>query len=206
MPETRHVGVLVFDEAEVLDVAGPYEVFSIAGRRSGLEPFKVSLVAPREGSVALRNGFVVEPHHTIENAPPIDLLLIPGGYGTRRELTNETLLEWIRTRAAKAELVLSVCTGSLLLGKAGLLDGLAATTHHGAVDLLRQISPSSLVDPRERFIDNGRVITSAGVSAGVDMALHVVDRLLGEELALEAAHYMEWHWDRSRDESADQGV
>ena len=205
MSDPRHVGVLVFDEAEVLDVAGPYEVFSVAGRRSGLEPFTVSLVGANEGPVTLRNGFVVLPQHTIASAPPIDLLLIPGGYGTRRELSNVALLEWVKAQAAKAELVLSVCTGSLLLAKAGLLDGLGATTHHDAVDLLRQLAPTAAVEPRERFIDNGRVITSAGVSAGVDMALHVVERLLGEEVAMEAAQYMEWHWDRSRDESADQG-
>jgi transcriptional regulator GlxA family with amidase domain len=134
------------------------------------------------------------------------VLLIPGGYGTRRELDNHALLGWIRGRAAEAELLISVCTGSLLLAKAGLLDGLAATTHHGALNLLQDLAPSTRVDGRERFIDNGKVITAAGVSAGVDMALHVVERLLGEELAEEAAHYMEWHWDRSVDHLTDQGV
>jgi transcriptional regulator GlxA family with amidase domain len=206
MPDSRHVGILVFDDAEVLDVAGPYEVFSVAGRRSGLEPFQVSLVAERSGPVTLRNGFVVQPHFTCDAAPAIDLLLIPGGYGTRRELSNAGLLAWIQAAAGKSELVLSVCSGSLLLGKAGLLDGLAATTHHGAIDLLRQVAPGAVVKERERFIDNGRVIVSAGVSAGIDMALHVVARLLGEELADEAARYMEWHWDRNENELADQGV
>ena len=206
MPDQRHVGVLVFDEAEVLDVAGPFEVFSIAGRRSGIQPFNVSLVGIGKGPVAMRSGFMVEPKYTIHTVPHIDVLLIPGGYGTRRELDNHALLGWIRGRAAEAELLLSVCTGSLLLAKAGLLDGLAATTHHGALNLLQDLAPSTRVDGRERFIDNGKVITAAGVSAGVDMALHVVERLLGEELAVEAAHYMEWHWDRSVDQLTDQGV
>jgi transcriptional regulator GlxA family with amidase domain len=206
MSEPRHVGVLVFDEAEVLDVAGPFEVFSIAGRRSGLQPFTVSLIGIGRGTVAMRNGFMVEPKYSIHTVPHIDVLLIPGGYGTRRELDNHALLGWIRSRAAEAELLLSVCTGSLLLAKAGLLDGLAATTHHGALSLLRELAPSTRVDGRVRFIDNGKVITAAGVSAGVDMSLHVVERLLGEELAVEAAHYMEWHWDQNADELMDQGV
>jgi transcriptional regulator GlxA family with amidase domain len=206
MPEPRHVAILIFEEAEVLDVAGPYEVFSIAGRRSGLEPFRVSLVAETLKPVSLRNGFVLQPHATIADRPAVDLLVIPGGYGTRREVDNPQLIAWIRERAQQAELVLSVCTGSLLLAKAGLLDGLSATTHYGAIDLLRQLAPKAMVRDRERFVDNGRVITSAGVSAGIDMSLYVVERLLGEELADEAATYMEWHRDRSESGLADEGV
>jgi transcriptional regulator GlxA family with amidase domain len=202
----RHVGILVFDEAEVLDVAGPFEVFSVAGRRDELDPFRVSLIAERAGPVRMRNGFVVQPHFTIADAPTIDLLLIPGGYGTRRELHNAGLIEWIRTTAVRAELVLSVCTGSLLLGKAGLLDGLGAVTHHGAVGLLREIAPTARLLPRERFVDNGRIVTSAGVSAGIDMSLHVVGRLLGTELAQEAAQYMEYHWDSNAVDLADEGI
>ena len=202
----RHVGILVFDEAEVLDVAGPFEVFSVAGRRDELDPFRVSLIAERAGPVRMRNGFVVQPHFTIADAPAIDLLLIPGGYGTRRELHNAGLIEWIRTTAGRAELVLSVCTGSLLLGKAGLLDGLGAATHHGAAGLLREIAPTARVLQRERFVDNGKIVTSAGVSAGIDMSLHVVGRLLGTELAQEAAHYMEYHWDSNAVDLADEGI
>jgi transcriptional regulator GlxA family with amidase domain len=193
----RHVALLVFDEAEVLDVAGPYEVFSVAGRRNGLDPFRVSLVAEREEVVTLRNGFRVLPHYTLTSAPYADLLVIPGGMGTRREMHNAPLLEWVRTRGQSAELLLSVCTGALLLGRAGLLDGLDATTHHGAIELLHQTAPRARLHPGERFLDNGRVIVAAGVSAGIDMSLHVVERLLGQELAEEAASYMEYHWDRN---------
>ena len=206
MPPTRHVAILVFDEAEVLDVCGPYEVFSIAGRRNGLEPFTVSLVAERAGPVTLRNGFSVNPHRTLADCPPPDLLVLPGGLGTRREMHNTTIIEWIRSQATRAELVLSVCTGALLLGKAGLLDGLAATTHFGAVDLLREIAPEAEIREGARFVDNGRILLSAGVSAGLDVALHVVERLLGEELALEAAQYMEYHWDRNEEGLADEGL
>jgi len=203
---TRQVCILVFDEAEVLDVAGPYEVFSVAGRRHGLEPFRVSLVAERAGGVALRNGFVVQPHFTLAEAPAADLLVIPGGYGTRRELANPALVEWIRGQAARSELVLSVCTGSLLLAKAGLLDGLEATTHHLALPLLRELAPTAVIRDRERFLDNGRVVVSAGVSAGIDMSLHVVERLCGSEVAEETAVYMEYHWDRNEQGLADEGV
>ncbi len=205
-PATRQVSILVFDEAEVLDVAGPFEVFSVAGRRHGLEPFRVSLVAERSGAVALRNGFVVQPHYTLGQAPATDVLVVPGGYGTRRELTNPGLVEWIRGQAADCELVLSVCTGSLLLAKAGLLHGLEATTHHLAIPLLRELAPTAVIREGERFLDNGRVIVSAGVSAGMDMSLHVVDRLCGIEVAEETAVYMEYHWDRNEADLADEGV
>ncbi len=206
MARTRTVALLVFDEAEVLDVAGPFEVFSVAGRRHGLEPFRVVLVAERPGPVTLRGGFTVQPHHLLAEAPVAEILLIPGGFGTRRELHNTGLIDWIRGAAGRAELVLSVCTGSLLLGKAGLLDGLQAATHHAAVGLLRDVAPGALIREGERFLDNGRVITSAGVSAGLDMSLHVVERLLGTELAEETASYMEYHWDRNEEGLRDEGV
>lgn len=206
MPDARRVAIVVFDEAEVLDVAGPYEVFSVTGRRHGLVPFEVLLVAERAEPVALRNGFAVIPHHTWADCPPIDLLLVPGGYGTRREMNNQALIEWIRNRNSDAELVLSVCTGALVLGRAGLLDGLDVTTHFLAMDELRKAAPLARVRTGRRFWDTGKVVTSAGVSAGIDMALHVVARLLGDELAEEAADYMEYHWDRNEEGTADEGL
>jgi transcriptional regulator GlxA family with amidase domain len=107
---------------------------------------------------------------------------------------NEGLIDWIRNQAENAELVLSVCTGALLLAKAGLLDGQEATTHHGAIDLLREVAPRTRVSPEKRFIDNGKVIVSAGISAGIDMSLYVVARLLGEAEGLKTARYMEYDW------------
>jgi transcriptional regulator GlxA family with amidase domain len=107
---------------------------------------------------------------------------------------NLALVEWIRRASTKAELVLSVCTGALLLAKAGLLDGLEATTHHGAIDLLRQVAPKTMVHADRRFVDNGRVACSAGIAAGIDMSLHVVARLLGRELAEQTARQMEYPW------------
>src|SRR5262249_42718264 len=116
----------------------------------------------------------------------------PGGQGTRREMHNALLIDWIRQASGKAELVLSVCTGALLLAKAGLLDGLEATTHHGALDLLQQTAPKTKVHLDRRFVDNGRVICSAGIAAGIDMSLYVVGRLLGKEVALKTARQMEY--------------
>jgi transcriptional regulator GlxA family with amidase domain len=200
------VSLLVFEDAEVLDVAGPYEVFSVAGRRHGLDPFQVALVAEDAAPVTLRNGFRVLPHYALASAPPAHILIVPGGYGTRREIHNPRIIEWVGRAAQEAELVLSVCTGALLLGKAGLLDGLEVTTHHLATDLLREIAPRSRVREGERFLDNGRVVVAAGVSAGIDMSLHVVERLLGTELAEEAAAYMEYHWDRNEEGLRDQGM
>jgi transcriptional regulator GlxA family with amidase domain len=202
----RQVAVLVFDEAEVLDVAGPYEVFSVAGRRHDLNPFHVSLVAERAGTVTMRNGFRIQPHFTIHNAPATDLLVVPGGLGTRREMNNPVLTDWVGRTARAAELVLSVCTGALLLGRAGLLDGLEVTTHHGAYQLLREVAPEARLRPGERFLDNGRVVVAAGVSAGIDASLHVVERLLGAELAEEAAAYMEYRWDRNQEGLQDEGI
>ncbi len=200
------LSLLVFDDAEVLDVAGPFEVFSIAGRRHDLEPFRVALVAEQPGPVTLRNGFTVQPHFAFADAPRADILIIPGGAGTRRELHNAELIAWVRQTGAEAELVLSVCTGALLLGAAGMLDGLDATTHHGSVGLLREVAPRARVREGERFIDNGRIVVAAGVAAGIDMSLHVVERLLGPELAEEAAMYMEYHWDRNEEGLQDTGV
>jgi len=205
-PSFWRVSVLVFEDADVLDIAGPYEVFAVAGRREGLEPFQVTLVGVTPGTVALRGGFRVEPAFTIADAPTAEILIVPGGAGTRRLLEDPALLAWICRAAEQAELVLSVCTGALLLGKAGLLDGLEVTTHQSAIALLREVAPKARVRQGERFLDNGKVIVAAGISAGIDMALHVVERLLGDEQAAETAAYMEYHWDRNDVALRDEGV
>jgi transcriptional regulator GlxA family with amidase domain len=188
----RIVGILLFEDVEVLDVAGPYEVFSVAGRRQGLEPFDVRLLAKEAAPVSARNGFIMTPHVALRDAPALDLLLVPGGLGTRTVQHDSELVAAVRDRAATAELVLSVCTGALVLGRAGLLDGLEATTHHSAFDELREAAPLARLRPEARYTDNGRVLTSAGIAAGIDLALHVVERLLGRDVAEEASRYMEF--------------
>lgn len=194
MSRRRNVAILIFDEVEVLDFCGPFEVFGVTGRSQEDAPFNVYTVAERNTPVLARNGLSVNPRYTIADCPPPDLLVIPGGMGARKEMHNPAVIEWIKRCAEHAELVLSVCTGALLLANAGLLDGLAATTHHGAFDLLRAAAPHTEVREGERFVDNGKLITSAGISAGIDMSLHVVARLLGEEVARETAEQMEYRW------------
>jgi transcriptional regulator GlxA family with amidase domain len=191
---TRTLAILVFDDVEVLDFCGPFEVFSVANRFTASPAFSVLTVAENAGSVVTRGGLSVNPHHRLGDCPRPDILLVPGGQGTRREMNNPALIDWIKKASGQAELVLSVCTGALLLAKAGLLDGLETTTHHGAIDLLRQTAPNTMVHADRRFIDNGRVVCSAGIAAGIDMSLHVVGRLLGEEVAEMTAKQMEYPW------------
>lgn len=192
--QKRRVCIVIFDEVEVLDFCGPFEVFSVTGGRQDLTPFEVCTVAEADRPIQARGGLSVNPAYSFKSCPRPDILLIPGGMGTRREMNNQSMIEWLRLHAENAELILSVCSGALVLAKAGLLNGLKATTHHGAIDELRAIHPDIAVDGQKRFIDNGRVIVSAGISAGIDMSLHVVARLLGREQALETAQYMEYEW------------
>jgi transcriptional regulator GlxA family with amidase domain len=193
MEQSRRVVILLFDEVEVLDACGPFEVFSVTGRNLPTRPFEVVTVAARS-PVEARHGLSLNPGFHLDDVPRADILLVPGGPGTRREMHDPALLDWIRRAAQPAELVLSVCTGALLLGRAGLLDGLEATTHHDALDLLALAAPRATLRRDLRVVDNGRVILSAGVAAGIDMSLHVVQRLLGPEVARETAAYMEYPW------------
>lgn len=198
----RTVAILLFNEIEVLDFAGPFEVFGVARRRSGDTAFHVFTVAER-GPVYARNGLCISPTYLLNDHPKADLTVVPGGggyhadgtpYGSRREMDNLAVLNWIRRTAATAELVLSVCTGSLLLAKAGLLENLSATTHYSSLEGLAQLSPTITVLPNERYVDNGKIVTSAGISAGIDMSLYVVQKLLGKDVADETARYMQYDY------------
>ena len=194
--------IVIFDEVEVLDFAGPFEVFSVTGRRRKLEPFDVYTVAERATPVLARNGLSINPKYSFADAPVPDILVLPGGYGTRREMKNPLMLEWVARTAPRCELVLSVCTGALVLGAAGLLDGREATTHFMAFDELRAVAPAATIREGVRLVDNGNLILSAGVSAGIDMSLHVVAKLLGADVARETARYMEYDgaWERQIDD------
>lgn len=194
MTQPRNVAILIFDEVEILDFCGPYEVFGVTGKRDESKPFNVYTVAEERRPIIARNHLSINPQYTLLDCPRSHILLVPGGFGTRREMHNSNLINWIKERSQQAELLLSVCTGALLLAKAGLLEGLAATTHHGAIDLLRQVAPNTQIKADERFVDNGSVILSAGISAGIDMSLYAVAKLLGEQQATETAEYMEYDW------------
>jgi transcriptional regulator GlxA family with amidase domain len=194
---TKNLAILLFNEVELLDFCGPLEVFSVTGRRNNLIPFNVYTVAENTAPITTVNGLSVNPAFSLAQCPCPDILLIPGGVGTRTQLHNAILLDWISRQAREVEMLLSVCTGALLLGKAGLLDGLSATTHHTAIDLLKQIAPLATVREGQRFVDNGQVLLAAGISAGIDMSLYVVGRLLGAEQAAETATYMEYDWPKA---------
>jgi transcriptional regulator GlxA family with amidase domain len=188
----RHVAILVFDEVEILDFAGPFEVFAVADELHAHSVFHTFTVALAPGSVRARNGLKIVPDFSLETCPPPNVLIVPGGFGTRALLAKPALLEWLRLKARDAEMVASVCTGALVLAKAGLLDGLAATTHHENVDDLRLLAPRTEVRPGVRFVDNGKVCCAAGISAGLDLSLHLVARLMGTTAAEKTAHYMEY--------------
>jgi len=194
---TRDVHMLIFDDVEVLDFCGPFEVFSVAGRRHGIEPFQVYTVAPEPLPVTARGGLSINPNYSIADAPEPDLLLVPGGPGTRALIQNEKIIDWVKHTSKNVEIAMSVCSGALVLGRAGLLDGLKATTHCGAIDELRSVAPTVDIRATARVLDNGNVVVSAGVSAGIDLALHVVARLIGRATAIETACYIEYDWSGS---------
>ncbi|HTL43422.1 MAG TPA: DJ-1/PfpI family protein [Vicinamibacterales bacterium] len=194
-----NTAIFIFDGVEVLDFAGPFEVFSrtrlVAGvesRRSDVSAaFNVFTVARSTDTVHATGGLRVLPHFDFDGAPAIDLLVIPGGFGTRPLLDDLDVREWIQNAARKAQLTTSVCTGALLLAKAGLLSGRRATTHWDAHDLLASLDSTIVVERHVRVVDDG-IVTSAGVAAGIDMALAVVESLHGKAVADETAKYMEF--------------
>ena len=196
---TCNVGIFVFNDVEVLDFAGPYEVFTTASRvfkrpqPDSPDPFTVFTVAQTTTAVRARAGLKVFPDYDLLNHPRIDLLLIPGGVVTS-ELEKPGLIRWIVATAEKSRLTASVCTGAFLLAKAGLLDGKSATTHWEDIADLRAMFPLVTVIEQGRWVDEGSVVTSAGISAGIDMSLHLVERLVDRELAERTARQMEFDW------------
>lgn len=196
MKRTR-VGILVFPNVEVLDFCGPFEVFSVARldearRREDPSPFEVVLVAEQREPITATGGLRVLPDFMLDECPRLDLLVVPGGWGTRGEINNARLIEWIAARAREVETVTSVCTGAMLLGKAGVLDGRHATTHWRSLDWMRESFPSVTVEHAYHVVEDGNVFTSAGISAGIDMALRIVAQRCGEAVGRAAARHMEY--------------
>jgi len=183
-------GILLFDDAEELDFVGPFEVFKMA-RHSGHEDDRVVTIAERAEPVRGFGGLRVIPDHGFADAPPLDVLVVPGGQGTRREVNNAVLLEWIRKAAEPCTWVTSVCTGSLLLHGAGLARGKRVTTHWGFVTQLRERGDVTVLE-KVRYVRDGNLVTSAGVSAGIDMALWIVGQLYGPDHARLTQKLMEY--------------
>lgn len=193
-----NVAILLFEDAEALDFAGPYEVFTtasrVARRRGASEDrFTVFSVAQHAEPVRVRAGLQIVPDHIFFQHPAIDVLIIPGGV-VDAEMENSKLLEWIQTSAAPAKITASVCTGAFLLAAAGVLTSGPATTHWEDIADLREQFPALQVQESVRWVDQGRLVTSAGISAGIDMSLHLVARLAGQELAVATARQMEFDW------------
>jgi transcriptional regulator GlxA family with amidase domain len=194
------IGIFVFEQMEVLDFAGPFEVFTTAARvwarKHPSQPplFTVRLLGETT-SVRARAGLLVQTDGNLEESGPLDLLIVPGGVVTD-ELEKPDVIRWIRD-AAPNSLVASVCTGAFLLAKAGLLDNRRATTHWEDIDDLRTQFPQVTVLSNQRWVDEGRIISSAGISAGIDMSLHLVERLADRDLAIATARQMEFDWTKA---------
>jgi transcriptional regulator GlxA family with amidase domain len=196
------VGILIFDKVEVLDVAGPFEVFSATRlnemrRFDDTSPFRIVLIAEILNQVSAIGGLRLTPDVTIDGCPELDLLLVPGGLGTRKEVHNARLVKWISSKASKTRLTASVCTGSSLLGKAGLLDGRNATTHWRAFDFLSSCAPKAHIKKDVQFTLDGPIFTSAGVAAGIDLALTIVSHFFGSEIGRATARHMEYPYPAS---------
>jgi transcriptional regulator GlxA family with amidase domain len=177
--QQRHIGLLFFDGVEELDAVGPWEVLAHWTQQHPEDGWTISCLSVDGAPVTGAKSLVMAAHHSVEASPPLNVLIHPGGIGTRRLLRDPDHLEWVREQRASVPLLTSVCTGSLVYAAAGLLIRRRATTHWASLNLLSEIDPTVVTDVDARFVDDGDLITSAGVSAGVDMALHLVSRLAG---------------------------
>jgi transcriptional regulator GlxA family with amidase domain len=191
---TRDVALLLFPQVEVLDFAGPFEVLSVADPGAEPRPFRVRTVAREPAPLEARGGLRITPEVEIGEVMRTDLLVVPGGPGVREALGDAETVSWVREMAGTAEITLSVCTGALLLARAGLLAGRRITTHHENLEELGDAAQDAEVLGGVPWVDAGPVVTAGGVSAGIAAALHVVERLLGAEVAAQTARYIEHPW------------
>ena len=196
---TLIVGILLYDEVEILDFAGPFQVFTTATRvytrayPDSPKLFNIMTIAVDSQPVLARGGLQVLPSHTFDNPAHLDVLIVPGGVHTA-QLERRSVIEWIARKASETTITASVCTGAFLLAKAGLLDGKSVTTHWEDIQDLRKMFPNILLRENQRWVDEGRIVTSAGISAGIDMSLYLVARLADHELAVKTARQMEYDW------------
>ena len=190
-----NIGIYIYDEAEVLDFSGPFEVFSTA-KRLQADSWNIFLISEKPEPVRARGGFMVTPHYCIDNHPELDVLIVVGGVHTA-ELNKRDVIEWIKQTGSQTPKVASVCTGAFLLAKAGLLDGLTVTTHWEDVADLKQSFPLLKLTEEVRWVSDGKYVTSGGISAGIDMSLFLVTELHSGELAKRVAKQMEYRWQTS---------
>jgi transcriptional regulator GlxA family with amidase domain len=187
----RYIGILLFDHVEELDAIGPWEVFAYWTRAFPGDGYAVTTFSADGRAVTCDGSLVVQPHHSFATVPPLEVFLHPGG-GTEPMLDDPAHLQWLREQRARVPLMTSVCTGSTVFAAAGLLHGRPATSHHNAIDLLCQLDPTISPRPAQRYVDDGDIITSAGISAGIDMAFHIISRLASPERAREVREGIEY--------------
>lgn len=188
-----NVGIFLFNDIELMDFAGPYEVFSVTSELNNYELFNVFTVSQKGRDIKSVNGLRILPDYSFNNHPPIDILIIPGGVGTKSEMQKEEVLDWIKRNYESSEITMSVCSGARLLGKLGLLDDLECTTHHEVIEHLQEIAPKAIIRENKRFVDNGRLLTSAGISAGIDLSLYIVEKIYGADITNKTIVYMEYN-------------
>ncbi|TGL12303.1 DJ-1/PfpI family protein [Leptospira meyeri] len=189
------IGILIFPEVEVMDFAGPFEVFSIADTKDQGKLCNVFLVAENLSPVKARNGLMVLPNFEYSNCPPIDILIVPGGYGAEElEIKNQTTLSWIKAKYPEVKHLASVCTGAFLLAEIGLLDFLEVTTHWMDVNTLKNNYPLLNVIENVRYTDSGKILTSGGISSGIHLSFYLLQKKFGLEVARRTAKRMEYDW------------
>jgi len=192
-PAPRNLAILIFEGVQIIDYTGPYETFGHTYSNDG-PAFNIYTVSEKTSAITTAMGMSVNPKYSFENAPEPDVLLVPGG-NVEGQLQNQNVIKWIQNKAKGAEIVMSVCNGAFILAKAGLLDGLKATTTANLIPRFREAAPKTTVVDDQRFVDNGKIITTAGLSSGIDGSLHVIEKLFGRGTAQMAALGMEYNWD-----------
>jgi len=186
------VGILLYDDVEVLDFAGPFEVFSVTSQLNNYEPFSVFTISETGEEINAVNGLNVLPDFSFEDHPDIDILVIPGGDGSKIEMEKQTVLDWVSEVSQHTTVTMSVCSGARILASVGLLDGLNSITHHDVIKDIKMITSQTNILEGNRFVDSGKIMTSGGITAGIDLSLHVVEKLFGKAMAEETIIYMEY--------------
>jgi len=192
-----NIGIYIYDEAEVLDFSGPFEVFSVASRfLEENKKFNVFLVNEKNISVQARGGYSINPNYNFSNHPKIDILIVVGGVHTQ-EVKKDNVIQWIKNVSKNSKINASVCTGAFLLAQAKVITNHTVTTHWEDIDDLIKDYPSLNVKKDVRWVEECNIITSAGVSAGIDMSLHLVSKIVSEELAIKTARQMDFDWKKN---------
>jgi putative intracellular protease/amidase len=190
----RNLAILIFEGVQIIDYTGPYETFGHAYSAAQPVVFNIYTVAEKPEPITTAMGMSVNPKYALDNSPKPDILVVPGG-NINSAMDSAKVMQWVQDSAKDAEIVMSVCNGAFILAKAGLLDGLEATTTANLIERFKEAAPKTKVVSDKRFVDNGKIITTAGLSSGIDGSLHIIERLYGRGTAQMAALAMEYNWD-----------